>query len=55
MAALKMVSKYGAVKRQTTCKLRFFNHFCLAMAKNLHRAKLSARNYFSNKGEIIVS
>ena len=37
MAALKMVSKCSF----TACKLRFFDHFCLAMAKNLHRAKRS--------------
>jgi hypothetical protein len=37
MAALKIVSKCSF----TTCKLRFFDYFCLAMTKNLHRAKLS--------------
>ncbi len=37
IVALKMLKKYSL----TSCKLRFFGHFCLATTKNLHRAKLS--------------
>ncbi len=37
MAALKIVSKCSF----TACKLRFFDDFCLALTKNIHRAKLS--------------
>jgi len=43
VTALKIVSKCSF----TTCKLRFFDYFCLAMTKNLHRAKLS--HYYLHK------
>ena len=42
MAALKIVSKCSF----TVCKLRFFDDFCLAITKNLHRAKLSSKLLF---------
>jgi len=46
----KHVFRYGGVKNSLkmliySCKLRFFDAFCLALTKNLRRAKVSLNGF----------